>query len=672
MANKTLTYTIKANVDGVDKTIKKTADTMDNLNEAVSKYEGLLGKAKVGSKSFDVIKGKLKDLKKEQEKATIASMSFGEAMTSIPGPIGMVSQGVKGLGSTMKILAANPVMLFVTLLVGGLKMLFDAFKSTKKGGEQVEQVMAGVGAAMDVLRDLAVTLVDMLIGVFKDPKQAVLDLWEAIKTNLYNRLIGIVEFLPKMGQALKQAFSLDFSGAAKTAADAVGMVVLGVENVTDKAMEMGEAISDVFKEVMADANAAAGVKKTLQQIADAQRELNVRRAEQNKEIALAKERINDENLSYAERIDALNLVAVAEKKLADDQLSLSKRKLAAMELEASLSDSNAETLDAIAQQKITIANEEMESAMKSKQVATSILGLTNRQLAAEKTAAAEKKRLDDEELKRIELLSAAEYDRKKRDIDAEFELLMMADVKNIERLKEVLNQQMMLELANADLTTNEKLLILKKYGDAKMALDEAVALNEKELADKKREQLYQDAAAAAGALNLIADAVGKETALGKTAAIGSATISALLAANQAYASVSAIPFVGPVLGVAAAAAALAAGYKNVQEIRAVSTAVPKFQSGGLVRGAGSGKSDSINAQLSMGESVINARSTQMFQPLLSKINQLGGGSSFDNSLLDSKGGGASGGMPPMKAYVVSQDMGTQLQLDREVKSRSIF
>ena len=525
---------------------------------------------------------------------------------------------------------------------------------------------------MDVLRDLAVTVVDMLIGVFKDPKQAVLDLWEAIKTNLYNRLIGIVEFLPKMGQALKQAFSLDFSGAAKTAADAVGMVVLGVENVTDKAMEMGEAISDVFKEVMADANAAAGVKKTLQQIADAQRELNVRRAEQNKEIALAKERINDENLSYAERIDALNLVAVAEKKLADDQLSLSKRKLAAMELEASLSDSNAETLDAIAQQKITIANEEMESAMKSKQVATSILGLTNRQLAAEKTAAAEKKRLDDEELKRIELLSAAEYDRKKRDIDAEFELLMMADVKNIERLKEVLNQQMMLELANADLTTNEKLLILKKYGDAKMALDEAVALNEKELADKKREQLYQDAAAAAGALNLIADAVGKETALGKTAAIGSATISALLAANQAYASVSAIPFVGPVLGVAAAAAALAAGYKNVQEIRAVSTAVPKFQSGGLVRGAGSGKSDSINAQLSMGESVINARSTQMFQPLLSKINQLGGGSSFDNSLLDSKGGGASGGMPPMKAYVVSQDMGTQLQLDREVKSRSIF
>jgi hypothetical protein len=54
----------------------------------------------------------------------------------------------------------------------------------------------------------------------------------------------------------------------------------------------------------------------------------------------------------------------------------------------------------------------------------------------------------------------------------------------------------------------------------------------------------------------------------------------------------------------------------------------KFATGGYVSGAGTGTSDSIPAMLSDGESVINARSTAMFAPLLSAINQLGGGVPF--------------------------------------------
>ena len=54
----------------------------------------------------------------------------------------------------------------------------------------------------------------------------------------------------------------------------------------------------------------------------------------------------------------------------------------------------------------------------------------------------------------------------------------------------------------------------------------------------------------------------------------------------------------------------------------------KFARGGRVSGAGTGTSDSIPAMLSNGESVINARSTAMFAPLLSAINQLGGGVPF--------------------------------------------
>lgn len=52
---------------------------------------------------------------------------------------------------------------------------------------------------------------------------------------------------------------------------------------------------------------------------------------------------------------------------------------------------------------------------------------------------------------------------------------------------------------------------------------------------------------------------------------------------------------------------------------------PSFATGGLVSGLGSGTSDSISARLSNGESVLTARATSMFSPILSAFNQIGGG-----------------------------------------------
>lgn len=55
----------------------------------------------------------------------------------------------------------------------------------------------------------------------------------------------------------------------------------------------------------------------------------------------------------------------------------------------------------------------------------------------------------------------------------------------------------------------------------------------------------------------------------------------------------------------------------------------KFATGGLVIGPGTGTSDSISARLSNGESVMNAKSTAMFGPILSSLNQAGGGVAFN-------------------------------------------
>ena len=75
-------------------------------------------------------------------------------------------------------------------------------------------------------------------------------------------------------------------------------------------------------------------------------------------------------------------------------------------------------------------------------------------------------------------------------------------------------------------------------------------------------------------------------------------------------------------GVASAAAKLALLKAAFAGAKAL---VKGFSVGGYVQGAGTGTSDSIPARLSNGESVMTAKATSMFSPILSAFNQLGGG-----------------------------------------------
>ena len=98
--------------------------------------------------------------------------------------------------------------------------------------------------------------------------------------------------------------------------------------------------------------------------------------------------------------------------------------------------------------------------------------------------------------------------------------------------------------------------------------------------------------------------------------------------------------------------------QNIARITAVQPpemSESSFASGGLVGGIGTGTSDSVRARLSRGESVINARSTRMFSPLLSQINQAGGGKPFDDGgTLEQDSAGMTAGV--LKAYVVTDEM----------------
>jgi hypothetical protein len=111
-------------------------------------------------------------------------------------------------------------------------------------------------------------------------------------------------------------------------------------------------------------------------------------------------------------------------------------------------------------------------------------------------------------------------------------------------------------------------------------------------------------------------------------------------------------------------AAALAGVFAATQIALISRQEFKAATGGIVPGMGSGDIDSVPATLAPGEAVINSSSTQAFLPLLSAINEIGGGKSFVPDLPATNQGQKFAPIfvdnersrEPIRAYVVESDI----------------
>ena len=326
------TKDLSKSTDTLTKETEKSVTSINSLNEELNKLQKELNETEVGSDAFEKLQGQIKDVESELDNAKKGQASFTDTLGEAPGAVGSVTKSVKGLGTAFKALLANPVVLTISLIVAGLTALFKAFTSTKEGGEAFDRVLAGISAAVDVVRDRVLVFADA-IGKF---------------------------------------FSGDFAGAFNTAK---------------------EAVSGIGAEIAAEAQEAARLTGVLQKNTDALRELDVERAEQNALLAENKKRIDDTTLSIEERQQALNEAGASETALLEKELKLENERLAALEALAEQSDSDAETLDEIAQQRIRIAQLEEQSLNKQTELLGKQKALTAEQAALDKAAADEAERL---------------------------------------------------------------------------------------------------------------------------------------------------------------------------------------------------------------------------------------------------------------------------------------
>lgn len=154
-------------------------------------------------------------------------------------------------------------------------------------------------------------------------------------------------------------------------------------------------------------------------------------------------------------------------------------------------------------------------------------------------------------------------------------------------------------------------------------LDQKQALADKEM---QVEQVKLEAyASIAGGIAKVFEAMGEAdedfAKLSKVLALAEIAINTGKAIAAGVAQAQSVPFPGNIAAIATTVATILANIATA--ISTVKSA--KFAKGGLIEGIGTGTSDSITAKVSNGESVMTANATAMFSPLLSAINQLGGG-----------------------------------------------
>jgi chemotaxis protein histidine kinase CheA len=571
-------------------------------------------------KSVEELQKEMSKLGKETKKAGEENTIFADAKKKFTD----FKAGIKGATAGFKGLKGAIAATGIGLLLTAIASLISYFKNSEEGSRKLAIAMEAMGIIFGKIQDAASKLGEMLVWVFTNPKEALMNFVNLIKENIINRFEGLLKLIPSLGNAISELFKGNFKNAGKIAADAVGQVVLGVENITDKVADATESVIEFGKTVVAEVKEAVDVATKLvdqfRGIRDAQQALIVDNALLNKEMETQQKIAEDTNRTYEERKEALEKVGEAQVKLAENLAEQARLEEANLKLQIS-QEGNYEK------------REELETQL-AEAVASRIeaeTALETRRLDAQKITT----ELENEEIARKQTIRDKLAEMELEDIENEFtraqEELALAQQRDLE------------ELERLKATEEEKQKVKEFYTKKSKKLKKEEADFEKLMQKQVSDANLQVASQALGAVSQL---VGENTAAGKAAAIAATTIDTYLGAQKAYTS-QLIPGdpSSPIRAAIAAGVAVAGGLANV-------AAIVKTKTPGTSKGGGGGGSTPSRPPL----------------PNFDPSAALGGAAEADQSEETTVTLGEQTGStgPAIRAYVVSDEMTTQQEADAKI------
>jgi hypothetical protein len=288
-------------------------------------------------------------------------------------------------------------------------------------------------------------------------------------------------------------------------------------------------------------------------------------------------------------------------------------------------------------------------------------------------------------------------DKKNADLDNDF----ASDIARLEQKKTYLQQQRDLELAAVVNDEQKKLEIKKKYGDQINAVEKSITETQKAQQQARVALALAIADNFAQLGNFMQQIAGKNKGLAKAgliieqaAGIAKIIINTQVAASKAgYLTPMGIAtLVAGALGVATAIAATVKGIRQIDAQDATGGATPNstpsaqepapkaagYASGGLIGGKRHAQGGTL-IEAEQGEAIMTRGAVTMFGPLLSTLNQMGGGTAFNKSSMVSRFDNPKSAYPTdysnqtpqiIKSYVVEGELTSAQQKQARLKDLS--
>ena len=559
------------------------------------------------------LKKEIQKLNKEVEKG---NKQTEEGLKGVEDASKSTAKGIKGIGNALK--AAG-----IGLAIAAFAQLKEIFQQNQKVADLFSTAFEVVSLAFNDFVNFIVNntsgVVNFFKAIFEDPKQSLLDFADAFKRNIQERFESYLDTLGFIASAVKKVFSGDFKGAledVKSAGKESLDVLTGVNNIFDKGTEAVTKIAKATSEYVSETVKAAQSNVELGKQAEIAR---VRQQGIIESFDLQAEKLrqvrDEERNTIAERIEANNKLKAT---LDEQEQAMLKQ------VDLQIAAAKAE-FDKNQNQENTIAL--LEAQQEREAVLAQIAGFRSEQLANDLALNREKLELEqsitDAESERA--ISEARFTAEQ--IDNEYRRLQaLLDVNEQERLIE---EKRLTEKRDAykegtqafQDAQNELLTFQQENAQQQKAI-------EKDLAVAKQEEITN-------ALGNIAGIVGQNSKFGKAIAVVQAIQDTYAGANKALAQ-------GGIFGFIGAAAVIAGGLANVKQITASKPPSPPSYA------KGSGGSPSISTP-----------TTAVSTPPAFNIVGAGGTSQLAEAI-------GSQAQEPVKAYVVSNDVSTAQELDRNI------
>jgi ABC-type Co2+ transport system permease subunit len=679
-----------------------------------------------GTKEFDQLYNQIDDLEDKIKSAKNTSSDWIDSLESAGGPLGMVGAGLNKLKVSTQSFGAALKATGIGLVVGLIGGLVAAFSQTEGSMKKLEPLLIAMeqifGGILEALSPLIDGFVDLAMNVMPYVSKA-------FKV-VYSAVTAVFQSLGKLGAAVVKLFKGDFKGAWEDAKASVTSFSDNYEAATerfdkgakkmtktqkenlDKQKEAAQkALDEKLKRMEAEdkLDEARMEKMKAEALAVAvteQQKLDVEKAFADKIYQLKSKELDDKMALYKKDSNEYKALQAEKIKLESDYITTTtanktKQKEITDKANKDLMDAEIQALN-LKKAEGTIKEEEYQKAIYDikKKYLTDKKDLIDAEIVYETYLSEQKKKKIAEERNiALSLIQDKinEYDRlnqiKQNDYDKDLERLAQKKI--------ALDEAEKLELSNTELTEYEKTVIKQKYADKRKEITAEETKTEKEYKQSIIQGITQTLDSLAAVTSAVASLYDEEAKTSKDAfekrkklQIATAVMSAASGVIQILTQPSTLPspFDWIVKGLNVVALGIATGI-NISKIKSTTfegsvgaSAAPagnsaaslgkNYGDGGMIDGPRHAQGGTlVNAE--GGEAIMTRGAVTMFAPLLSALNQAGGGTSFAPNALTTRYDAPNVSNPAqekspviMKTYVVENELTTAQHKQARLKDLS--